>query len=783
MDVKDIIKKLSLEEKIALCSGEDYWHTKQLEKYGIPKIKMSDGPHGLRCQTSEADIFGINESLPATSFPTAVTAGATWDKELYAREGEAIAREAASMGVSVILGPGCNIKRNPLGGRNFEYISEDPYLSGKMAAAFIRGAESVGVSACVKHFAVNNQEYKRLNGDSILDERTLREIYLRPFEIAVKEGRPGSVMCAYNKINGVHASDNKKLLTDILRTEWGFSGTVITDWGAMNDRIQAYAAGCDLNMPGGSPYMESAAADAVRRGELEESCIDQSVERILELVKRGSEVKSCSVDNEAHHALARRIAEEGAVLLKNDDGILPASESDVVLIGYMAKDSRYQGSGSSHINPTKLVSISDAMPNAPCYPVGDRVGNVSEEELAAARDAAISRKIAIVVAGLPENYESEAFDRDHLKMPDGHIRLIEAVAEANPNTVVLLLGGGVMELPWFDRVRGILYMGLSGQAVGEAAASLVFGRAVPSGKLTETWPISYGDVISRHTFGNKNTEYREGVFVGYRYYDKAKKPVRFPFGFGLSYSSFEYSDLQINGRNVNFKLTNTGDFTAAEVVQLYVSPKNSNIFRPERELCGFERIELSPGESKMVEFNLCDRTFSVWLDTWRIPTGSYTVQLGASSRDIRLSADVEISGEEVKTPAHLLDSWYTTLDGAPDREEWVGLMGCPVPEAKETRRGEFTMDSTPFEMRESSLVMKILCKITERVIAKSFDGKRDLTNPAYRMMLTSAVDGPMRTIVISGGGMMSEPVARGLLDMANGRFLRGLLRMLNINKQ
>ena len=519
MDIQQIISTMTLEDKISLCTGGDFWHTKAMPQYGIPAIMMSDGPHGLRCQAAEADMIGINESLPATCFPTAVTAGATWNRKLYAAEGEAIGREGAAAGVSVVLGPGCNIKRNPLGGRNFEYISEDPYFAGKMAAAFIRGQQSAGVASSVKHFAVNSQEYKRQNGDSQLDERTFREIYLTPFEIAVKEGNPGTVMCSYNKINGIHASDSKALLTDILRNEWGFDGLVVTDWGALNDRIEGYKAGCDLNMPGGSKFMEKAALDAVHSGELDEAYIDATVERILRLVEKSQGIPAPQIDWDTHHALALKVAEQGAVLLKNEDNILPLAESDMALIGYMAANLRYQGSGSSHINPTKLINISDALPCVPCCACGDKLGNVTEQELRDAVEAAKKQKIAVVVVGLPDSYESEAFDRDHMRLPEGHNKLVEAVAKANPNTVVVLLGGSAMELPWADQVKAILYMGLPGQAGGEAAANLLTGKANPCGKLTETWPLFYEDVISKDTFGKKNTEYREGIYVGYRYYD------------------------------------------------------------------------------------------------------------------------------------------------------------------------------------------------------------------------------------------------------------------------
>ncbi len=778
MDIPKIISRMTLEEKISLCTGADFWHTKEMPQHGIPAIMMSDGPHGLRCQAAEADMIGINESLPATCFPTAVTAGATWNRELYAAEGEAIGKEGAAAGVSVVLGPGCNIKRNPLGGRNFEYISEDPYFAGKMAASFIRGQQGVGVASSVKHFAVNSQEYKRQNGDSQLDERTFREIYLTPFEIAVKEGKPGTVMCSYNKINGIHASDSKELLTDILRTQWGFDGLVVTDWGALNDRIAGYQAGCDLNMPGGSQFMEKATVEAVRAGRLDEAYIDAAVARILRLVAKSQSIAKPEIDWGAHHALALKIAEQGAVLLKNEDTILPLRKSDVVLIGYMAANLRYQGSGSSHINPTKLCSITDAMPGVPCCSCGDKHGNVTEQDLYDAVEAAKKRKIAVVVVGLPENYESEAFDREHMRLPEGHNKLVETVAKANPNTVVVLLGGSAMELPWADRVRAILYMGLPGQAGGQAAANLLTGKANPCGKLTETWPISYADVISKDTFGKKNTEYREGIYVGYRYFDKAGKPVRYPFGYGLSYTGFAYSDLVVQNRKVTVQVKNIGKCAGAEVVQLYIAPPKRGIFRPIRELKGFERVELEPGESKTVEFTLDDRSFAIWNDGWKIPGGTYTVQIGASSRDIRLEQTMEITGEEMAIPPWHAGSWYETLADTPSREEWEKLMDHPVPILPEPKKGQFTMDSTCMEMKDHSLVMKIQYMVTENIIAKSFGGKKDLSDPAYRMTLTCATDCPMRSVIISGGGAMSDSLAQGLLHMANGHYIKGITAML-----
>ena len=776
MDIKKILSEMTLEDKISLCTGKDFWRTKAMEQYGISSITVSDGPHGLRCQSGEADMIGINQSIPATCFPTAVTAGATWNKELYYKEGEAIGKEAAALGVSVVLGPGCNIKRNPLGGRNFEYISEDPYVAGKMAASFINGVQSVGVGTSLKHFAVNNQEFKRMNGDSRLDDRSFREIYLAPFETAIKEGKPSTVMCSYNKINGIHASDNKQLLTDILRDEWGFDGLVMTDWGALNDRIAAFRAGCDLNMPGGSDYMNSEALHAVQNGELDEAYIDASVERILRLVEHSAKIEKCEVNFDEHHALAKKIATEGAVLLKNDDNILPISENDCVLIGSMARNIRYQGSGSSHINPTKLSSVRDFMSNASFCDVGNDVGDISPEEIKQAVGMAKEKKTAVLIIGLPDSYESEAFDREHMRMPNGYIALVDAVSEANPNTAVVLLGGSVMELPFADKVKAILYMGLPGQAGGEAVADILLGRANPSGKLTESWPISYTDVISRDTFGVRDPEYRESIYVGYRYYDKANKTVRYPFGHGLSYTSFEYSNLEINGKNVNISIKNTGYMAGSEVVQLYVAPKNEGYFRPVRELRGFDKVYLAPGESKTISFSLDDRSFAIWSNGWKVPSGEYIIEVGSSSRDIRLAESITVSGENLEWSCP--NSWYQTLLGNPTREEWEKLMGRSVPLSVEPRKGEFTMDNSCLEMKNHSFMMWVQYLVTKSIVSKGIEGKKDMSNPTYKMMITSAVDCPMRSAVINSGGMMGESLARGMVLMANGKLIKGIVAMI-----
>lgn len=769
---------MSLEDKISLCTGADFWCSKKMEQYGVPSFVMSDGPHGLRYQSGESDMLGVNQSSPATCFPAAVTAGASWNPEIYAAEGRAIGEEAVKYGVDVVLGPGCNIKRNPLCGRNFEYLSEDPYIAGEMAAAFIEGQQAIGVSSSLKHFAANNQEYKRQNGDSQVDARALREIYLAPFETAVKKGKPNTVMCSYNKINGVHASDNRWLLTDVLRDEWGFDGMVVTDWGALSDRVKGYQAGCDLNMPGGSTYMEKATQEAVKNGTLSEADIDAAAERIIRLAIRSAEMpKGKEFDAEAHDSLARTIAEQGAVLLKNDSHILPAKAEDIVLIGDMAVNFRYQGAGSSHINPIRLTSLSDAL-NALHFACCDADGKVTEQALQEAAEAAKKAKIAVVVAGLPDSCESEGFDRESMKMPDGHNRMIEAVASANPNTVVVLLGGSAMELPWFDKVKAVLYMGLSGQAGGRACANLLTGKANPCGKLTETWPLQYEDVISRDTFGKRNAEYRESIYVGYRYYDKANAAVRFPFGYGQSYTEFTYSDLQIKDRTVTATVTNTGSVFGAEVVQLYIAPPQNGIHRPLKELKGFARVELLPNESKQVTFTLDDRSFAVWADGWKTPGGSYEVLLAASAQDIRLRTVIEVAGEALEAPEWQRGSWYETLSGKPSREDWEKAMGHPVAVALEAQKGEFTLDNSCLEMKDSSLIMKIQYKVTENIIAKSFGGKKDYSDPAFKMMMVCSTDCPLRAAIISSGGAMSDSLARGLLEMANGHYIRGIKAML-----
>ena len=781
MDINKIVADMSLEDKVALCSGASFWQTKAIDKYGVPALFMCDGPHGLRRQDRRngEDMLGVNCSRPATCFPAESTTAGSWDPCLLEKIGRAIGGEAREQGVGLVLGPGANIKRNPLCGRNFEYFSEDPHLAGKLAAGFIRGIESEGVGASLKHFAANSQERSRFNSDSVLDERTLREIYLAAFEIAVREGHPSTVMCAYPKINGIHCSDNAWLLTHVLRDEWGFDGAVITDWGGMNDRIAGFAAGCDLSMPGGSDYMEKEVVAAVRTGMLDVARVDASARRVLELVSRTVDTLAapCAVDMDAHAQLARVAAERGAVLLAND-GTLPLREGRTIsLIGHMATAMRFQGAGSSHINPTKVIQPADAIEHISLAEGCDAHGDTTEALLANAVEAARAADVAVVFAGLPNRYESEGFDRTDMRLPEGHDRMIAAVAAANPHTVVVLLCGCVVECPWADDVAAILYMGLPGQSGGAAIANLLFGRVVPAGKLAESWPLTYEDVPSAASYAkDRDAEYREGVYVGYRYYDKAEKPVRWPFGHGLSYTTFSYEGLSVTREGAEVDVTNTGDVAGDEIVQLYVAPPaDVGPHRPAKELKGFSRVHLEPGETARVAIALDDRSFALWQDGWHVVAGPYEILVGGSSVDTPLCEAVDIEGESVEAPSWQAGSWYETCDGAPSRADWEHALGCTfTPEVP--MKGSYSMDNTIIEMKEHSLIMRIMYSVVEKTVARGFGGKVDYENPEFRMLMASSAGSPMRSMQISGG--MKGEIMSGLVEMANGHFLRGISKMI-----
>lgn len=770
--IDKILAKMTLAEKIALCSGANFWQTKAIKKYGIPSVFLCDGPHGLRKQESTSDMLGINNSRSATCFPAAVTTANSWDTALLTRIGGAIAEEARHQRVSMVLGPGANIKRNPLCGRNFEYFSEDPYLTGKLAAALIRGLEAEGVGACLKHFACNSQERERFVSNSVMDERTLREIYLTGFELAVKEGKPSAVMCAYPKLNGVHCSDNKMLLTDILRDEWGFDGAVVTDWGAMNDRIAGFRAGCDLNMPGGSAYMEKETARAVKAGKLSEKAIDLCVKRVLRFVLRGDKtVAEATCDYAAHHALCEEAAIAGAVLLQNNGGLLPLrAHTKLAVIGAMAKKMRYQGAGSSHINAASLSQpldfLSDYEYAAGCEEMGDTTPALLDE----VRKTAARAEAAVVFVGLPDSCESEGFDRADLKLPQGQTEMIQAAAEANPNTVVVLLCGGAVECPWADSVKSILYLGLPGQAGGGAIAKLLYGEAVPAGKLAESWPYGYDDVPSSELFGKtRDALYQEGIYVGYRCYDKAELPVRWAFGHGLSYSSFEYSALCVENDTVRVTVKNVGEYDCAEIVQLFVCAPQNGIHRPRRELKGFCKLFLRKGESRIASFSLDSRCFSVYQNGWKVPAGVYELEIGG------LKTQIEKQGETLAVPEWQSGSFYETCIGKPDRKQWETMLGRPYTPAPAAKKGTYTMDNTVVEMRRDSLLMKIVYRVTEAVIKASY-GKKGCGQAELKMMMSSSTEAPLRVMNISGG--IKGGLVPGLLEIANGRVFRGLFRML-----
>lgn len=676
-DIKRIISQMTLEEKASLCSGLDFWNTKGIERLGIPSIMVTDGPHGLRKQAEGADHLGIYNSIPSTCFPSAVGLASTWNKELINQVGIALGEECQAENVGVLLGPGANIKRSPLCGRNFEYFSEDPYLSSQMAANHVKGVQSQGVGTSLKHFAANNQEHRRMSVDAIVDERTLREIYLASFEDVIKEAQPWTVMSAYNKINGEYASENTYLLNDILKDEWGFEGFVVSDWGAVNERVASLANGLELEMPSSFGIGEKKIIDAVNGGELTVEKLDQSVERLLNIIFKAvdNQLENAVYSKEAHHQLAREVASESMVMLQNEDSILPLKkEGTVAVIGEFAKQPRYQGGGSSHINPTKLESILEEIEMvsgektnilfAQGYDLAS--DDVDENMINEAKKVAESADTAVLFVGLPDRYESEGFDRKHLQMPKNHVQLIEAIAEVQNNIVIVLSNGAPIEMPWIGKVKGILEGYLGGQALGGAIADILFGDANPSGKLAETFPKVLSDNPSYLNFpgeGDK-VEYKEGVFVGYRYYDKKKIEPLFPFGFGLSYTNFQYSNLSIDKKeikdtdtvSVRVNVRNTGNIAGKEIVQLYIKDIESSMIRPEKELKGFEKVELQPGEEKTVSFTLNKRSFAYynveWKD-WHVETGDFEILVGKSSKEIVLHDSIFVQSTTIiQKPVH-----------------------------------------------------------------------------------------------------------------------------------
>ena len=702
--LKELVAKMTLEEKAAMCSGADFWHTEAVERLGIPAMMVSDGPHGLRKQDQAADNLGVNDSIKAVCFPAGCGTAASFNRELITKMGEALGEECQAEGVGVILGPAVNIKRSPLCGRNFEYYSEDPYVASEMAGALIAGVQSKNVGTSIKHFLANNQEHRRMSSSSEIDERTLREIYLAAFEGAVKKQKPWTVMCSYNRINGTYAAENKEMLTDVLRKEWGFDGFVVSDWGAVNDRVPDLEAGLDLEMPSSDGVNDRLIVEAVKEGRLKEEVLDQAVENILNIVFRYEENRDHTAvfDRDKDHELARKVAEETCVLLKNEDHILPLEEKDTIaFIGKYAAKPRYQGGGSSHINSYKVTGAWDCVKEwgNVSFAEGfrDDVDQTDEALLTEAVELAKKAKAAVIFAGLPDSFESEGFDRIHMRMPDCQNELIARVAAAQPNTVVVLHNGSPVEMPWADQVKGILEAYLGGQAVGAAVVDILFGKVNPSGKLPESFPYHLEDNPSYLYYWGEGdrVEYREGVFVGYRYYDKKKMAVRFPFGYGLSYTTFAYSEPKLSAARIRdtdtvtirVDVTNTGSRAGKEAVQLYVSAPDSKVIRPVRELRGFDKIELAPGETKMVSFTLDKRAFAYWntdIHDWYVESGKYLLQIGGSSRDIAIEQEVYVESTG-KLPRHYtMDTPFGDLMDDPEAMKLLApLMKIDFLEKKE----------------------------------------------------------------------------------------------------
>jgi beta-glucosidase len=780
-----LLKELTLEEKCALLSGAETFKTRGMPKHGIPQIWLSDGPHGLRKQAGESDHLGLNPSVPATCFPTASAVANSWDAALGEEIGAALGEEAAAQEVSVLLGPGLNMKRNPLCGRSFEYFSEDPYLAGKLAAGYIRGIQSKGVAACPKHFAVNSQETRRMASDSIVDERTLREIYLTGFEIAVKEGHPRSIMSSYNLVNGTYANENKHLLMEILRGEWGFDGAVITDWGGSNDHALGVKNGSTLEMPapGGDSVRELLAA--VESGKISESDIDARLSELLPLVfdtKAALDAAPREFDAAAHHALARRAAEESLVLLKNEGSLLPLAEgTKVAVIGDFAKNPRYQGAGSSMVNSTQVDVLLDKLIDSELNVIGyqqgfDRHGKPDAALQKSACELATQADTVILCMGLDEIAESEGLDRSNLRLAQNQVDLLQAVAAVNPKIAVVLYSGSVVETPWLDNCQALLYAALGGQAGAGAVADALTGKVNPCGKLAETWPLAYADVPSAADFATrrKTVEYREGLYIGYRYFTTAEKAVRFPFGYGMSYTTFAYSDLVTDEQGVSLTVTNTGSVAGTEIVQLYIAKKNSELFRPAKELKGFARVTLAPGEKQRITIMLDDKAFRFWnvkANRWEIEGGEYELLVGASVEDIRLCEKISVHGTATVHPYEdrNLDCYYKGDVLHVSDADFEKLLGHPIPNGKTKIDRNLTLGE--LNHARSPLGWLVWLVLTILLDASYKRGKPDL-NILFQYNM------PLRALAKMTNGAISMGMVDGIVMELQGFWILGLVRVI-----
>jgi len=788
MKHKELIDQLTLEEKAALLGGKGEWDSRDIPRLNIPSMIMSDGPHGLRRQAGAGDHLGLNASLPATCFPTAATMAGSWDKDLGTEVGVALGEEAKAMGVNILLGPGMNIKRSPLCGRNFEYFSEDPYLAGKMAASYVKGIQSQGVYSCIKHFAVNSQEERRMAMNAVVDERTLREIYLTGFELAIDEAKPGSIMTSYNQVNGEYANESMHLLKDILRGDWGFDGFVVSDWGGANDHVTAVKAGSDLEMP--APGLGSARelVEAVKNGRLSMEDLDARVDELLDAVLTTTEAAkghSEEFDIEGHHALARKAAANCAILLKNEEGILPLKAgTKVAVVGDFAFQPRYQGAGSSMVNSTKVETIEnlikeekDLEVTAMCHGY-KRNGEADEALLSEAVKAAESADVVLYFFGLDEMSESEGLDRTHMHIPQVQVDVLRAMAKVNPNVVGVISAGSSIEMEWEDSLKAILHGYLTGQAGAGAMLDLLTGRINPSGKLTETYSMVYEDIPSSAYYPAKerNSDYREALYVGYRYFDTYKKAVRYPFGFGLSYTTFAYSDLKVAEDGVTFTITNTGSRDGAEVAQLYVGLPGSKILRAAKELKGFTKVFLKAGESKTVTIPFDKYTFRYWnvkKNGWAVEGGTYVISVGSSVEDICLTGTLDVAGDAAPAPydeAKLAAYREGKLKEIPD-EAFAELLGGPIPD------GSWTSDLTENDAicqlvnAKSGLARFVYKQLEKKKQAADAAGKPDLNVLFIYNM-------PFRAIGKMTGGAVDKKMVEGMVEVVNGHFFGGLGKVI-----
>ncbi|MDR0696588.1 MAG: glycoside hydrolase family 3 C-terminal domain-containing protein [Christensenellaceae bacterium] len=800
--VEEILNELTVPEKALLCSGRKFWYTRGLAKRGIKPYMVSDGPHGLRKQDADSDHLGINDSIKATCFPAACVMASTWDVDLIKQVGNGIGEEAYEERLGVVLGPGVNIKRSPLCGRNFEYYSEDPYLSGKIGASFIQGVQEKGPGTSLKHYALNNQESDRLRINAVVDERALREIYLASFETPVKEGKPYTIMCSYNQINGEYASENKKILTDILRDEWGFDGYVMTDWGAIFDRVKALKAGLDLEMPGGSAESVYAIIDAVESKALTIEDLDKCVRRLLRanLIINSLEPNDFKYDREAHHYLAKKVACEGAVLLKNELNLLPFSlDEEITVIGNLFKTPLYQGGGSSQINANIVVTPYDAFISKHVkFKYADGYDFKTEEVNYKLIDEAVNLansndKHILLFIGL--TLETEGLDRKHMSIPKNQIALIEALIGTHKDIAVVMFGGAPVEMPWINGISALLQMYLPGQAGGLAVHDLVFGIVNPSGKLAETFPIKLSDTPCFKYFpeGPATVEYRESIFVGYRYYDTADIPVRFPFGFGLSYTEFVYSDIVISSDiatvddevTVTACIKNIGSREGKEVVQLYVGLKNSKVFRAKKELKGFCKVDLQPGESTVVEFHLNKRAFSYYntkIKDWVVEDGKYDILIGSSCASIKLSTSIQISAPETELPylAGAVGEYYC-FKGSASNEAFEVLLDSPIPSSDyltEPIRWESTISDA--RVRFFGRLMYRVINLGVKLLLKGNDDSTVSFKSFIRDMLYS---NPLRAFGTTSGGQFTLNMVAGLIDVINGKFFRGLGKIIKARRK